>query len=1184
MADSNQANKCGEASIPTPTPAFSFAFSKAPSFKTNQPSRQPSKRVLLSPLHSEEAEATQIFVPSESDSGYPASHRDQSAQPAVIETSHTSSTRQSATSNADRRTHSIMDVPSVSIAQPDASNVGAPLLKGKMPNFTPAPTTHGDSFSQASNTFSRSCTLKPATNPIIATSARRLSGSTLGTSGLQQRLLLRKQHSMGTSSQSNMSPSFFLPSEFTKPLFSEPFATRSILSRNENILPATRPSRHSIPGFPTHNARLKQVNRQTELPSVSIERSPDALQENCSVNVINTLDSPIPPSTMPPKGSEIHSHDSPLMTHIDAKDRMGADWRSSTVTRDRSLSRAPTESSRPAAGSKTSLIFNMMEEMESENTILKADVARLTSNIELLSAEKSELSSKLYSLKEKSVKSIQQASYTVDAFKVELDALKEQSRSTQLTLGDVQASKAEPEPRSERMTKDWSCTEIEPLVHDSGETLSKASTSREMINEIRQQHVIDLLREQLESCFGALAEARDRVASLESEQSETRETLSRSSMEIASAGARMTGLSDELRRQQQETIESLLRAERGEVAYNASQAMLEQNDNTMREQEQLIQNLRADLATTSESRDALQKEYHDAIPLMRRRLEELSHVEQSLPAKNEHIQHLEAQVSSLIHHGRESTLKDSVIEQLRAEKRVSDSDLGGLKAKCETLDALRASEVQYALRDERRRDQETLIAEWTSKVAKLTAEWTGSVARSASLEGSLSEARASLGRRDADFAVQQNRSNVQAEAISTLNKTVAELKAELVQKTAQTESLQLELARAESFVADQKQQVQQTQLVLTTTKISVEALNAKLDVSEAKVKELMEAETKQVPQNDGELDALKNEKVKLEEQLKLAEDEKGAREAGMKTLITRFQTGETLSDQESILVRDIIQLSRTLYEKELVTKGNEIRRRNNQIAELTSRMKQFETALIKTTGDQANTGNALNGTSEAGTNLFNSTPISSLLELGAEPAMNADSSPTPVPAQSTPRQAKPQTPIPQTSVATTADATTIVAANATTVVAPRPARRIFADMNTTSPEEPVASHFGEDGSDDYVPPSSSKQQQTKQPKQKFQGHAEGSRAAITTTRRHTKRTFDEIEEDEIEDVDEQEEQAGARPIRQRLSRVLEAFIRDNGADANFFRTINGHGSILHSDFNLQRFFVSAYSTISLAVQ
>ncbi|KAG8855868.1 hypothetical protein FRB96_006690 [Tulasnella sp. 330] len=914
---------------------------------------------------------------------------------------------------------------------------------------------------------------------------------------------------------------------------------------------------------------------------------------------------------MPPKGSEIHSHDSPLMTHIDAKDRMGADWRSSTVTRDRSLSRAPTESSRPAAGSKTSLIFNMMEEMESENTILKADVARLTSNIELLSAEKSELSSKLYSLKEKSVKSIQQASYTVDAFKVELDALKEQSRSTQLTLGDVQASKAEPEPRSERMTKDWSCTEIEPLVHDSGETLSKASTSREMINEIRRdtqtlnnnainkQHVIDLLREQLESCFGALAEARDRVASLESEQSETRETLSRSSMEIASAGARMTGLSDELRRQQQETIESLLRAERGEVAYNASQAMLEQNDNTMREQEQLIQNLRADLATTSESRDALQKEYHDAIPLMRRRLEELSHVEQSLPAKNEHIQHLEAQVSSLIHHGRESTLKDSVIEQLRAEKRVSDSDLGGLKAKCETLDALRvqklgeleqaltamtsklesetmervtaegfnkrhwtlekelrdqlmavegkyaerfaahyvlvASEVQYALRDERRRDQETLIAEWTSKVAKLTAEWTGSVARSASLEGSLSEARASLGRRDADFAVQQNRSNVQAEAISTLNKTVAELKAELVQKTAQTESLQLELARAESFVADQKQQVQQTQLVLTTTKISVEALNAKLDVSEAKVKELMEAETKQVPQNDGELDALKNEKVKLEEQLKLAEDEKGAREAGMKTLITRFQTGETLSDQESILVRDIIQLSRTLYEKELVTKGNEIRRRNNQIAELTSRMKQFETALIKTTGDQANAGNDLNGTSEAGTNLFNSTPISSLLELGAEPAMNADPSPTPVPAQSTPRQAKPQTPIPQTSVATTADATTIVAANATTVVAPRPAHRIFADMNTTSPEEPVASHFGEDGSDDYVPPSSSKQQQTKQPKQKFQGHAEGSRAAITTTRRHTKRMFDEIEEDEIEDVDEQEEQAGARPIRQRVS-------------------------------------------------
>lgn len=81
---------------------------------------------------------------------------------------------------------------------------------------------------------------------------------------------------------------------------------------------------------------------------------------------------------------------------------------------------------------------------------------------------------------------------------------------------------------------------------------------------------------------------------------------------------------------------------------------------------------------------------------------------------------------------------------------------------------------------------------------------------------------------------------------------------------------------------------------MNTIKKSTEALNAKLVASEVRVKELMEIEAQRVPQDSAELDALTDEKARLEERLKSAEDEKGTREAGMKTLVTRFQAGETL--------------------------------------------------------------------------------------------------------------------------------------------------------------------------------------------------------------------------------------------------------------------------------------------------
>lgn len=120
---------------------------------------------------------------------------------------------------------------------------------------------------------------------------------------------------------------------------------------------------------------------------------------------------------------------------------------------------------------------------------------------------------------------------------------------------------------------------------------------------------------------------------------------------------------------------------------------MEQYRGTTREQEQLVQTLRADLTAASNARDAIRKECQDTIPPMRRRLDELSQVAQSLPAKDLHIQRLEAQVSSLTHQERESTLKDGTIEQLRAENRALDVDVGALKARCEALDPLKAERV-----------------------------------------------------------------------------------------------------------------------------------------------------------------------------------------------------------------------------------------------------------------------------------------------------------------------------------------------------------------------------------------------------------------------------------------------------------------------------------------------------------
>ncbi|KAG9025547.1 hypothetical protein FRB95_010073 [Tulasnella sp. JGI-2019a] len=1151
MANQGQPYHFGESSGSPPL-GLSFSFSKAPSYKAVVPPHHSTHEQRLS-LAPEDASDVPLFI-------LPGSTHDIDAHPDARRVAGDTTTRRAEVCHSNE---GALVPPSATQNDPSSMSRSMPL-NDKLAKFAPARTTRGDTCTRPMGSFSN-----PVARRAIDQPSRRLSRTALGSSGLQERLLLRKQQSMCSASWSNAS-SFSTAS--SKPLFAVPLAVGS--SPSENILQGSyslRPPPHTF----RQSAKTKQHKNSSPPPAPSTSATTTCSrmpEDNSSLNIIDPSNAYAPPSPAQLKSDERLSQ-AALISRVNSKDDQ-----SSTMTRDRSVSHVPTEPR--TGGSKTSLMMNIAEEMEHEVSRLKADVSNLTSQNESLQSENSELSFKFQTLKAKSVKAIHQATYRVDAFKVELDALKEQSKSAQTALRDCQAAKSGVSDL--RSLVDESIRKIDPLINDSAEILSKASTSRDMINSIRRdtqalstetinkQHVIDLLREQLQGCFGTLAEAQDRIVQLESEQSHTRETLSRSLMEFASAGARVTDVSEELRQQQQKTADALLQAERERGVCNSAQATLEQVRGTLSQQEQLIEKLQINLESESNAKDALRKEC-EIIPAMQHRLEVLSSVEQSLSAKVAQIHRLELQVSNLTHHETQSKQKDSVIEQLRSENQSLHISAGSLAVQNETLEALnteRLGELETALAsvrsrlesetltraaavtsaesaekklstverdlkdqvialegklqrsntrceilDERRRDQEATIEESTSKVAKLNTDWTSSVARSASLEGGLNEARLGLARRESDLVNQQKKLDAQAKTLSTLEVMLGQLKAELVEKTNYADILEAKLTQADSLSAEQKQLTHQMQIAVQANRKLVEGLQAKLNATEARIRDLsMEAK---IPRNEEELYALKAENINLEDRLKVEVGENKAREAAMKTLVARFQANEALTDQESVLVREIIQLSRTLYEKELVTKGNEIRRRDNQILELASRTTRLE-AYITALGDQPATGNEPScGTSEAGLNLFNSPLPSDLPEPVVDSLTHAQSglSPIPTPAKSTSLQVQPPTAMSQVNI--------------TVTTTTRPARRTFADLGTTSPTSPAINHFGEDGSDDYIPPATSRPQQV-----------EGSRTVAT--RRHAKRTYTDMGDDEIEDVNEKDENMESKAGRQKKAARVQA--------------------------------------------
>ncbi|KAG8901977.1 hypothetical protein FRC00_003093 [Tulasnella sp. 408] len=519
--------------------------------------------------------------------------------------------------------------------------------------------------------------------------ANSLSRSILSTPSTKERLLQRKRQSMGNRTMdSPMSP-----------------------SPSIQPLPGSKISQ----GPPTHPIRNES---QSNSNSVSSPEAP----------IPDAATADIRPKQEPP-GSQ---HNYLAHDFNNSRAEVGS-------VRHRSLSRPSTEV-QPGIG----MAFDMIKSIEDDNVRLKAEVQQLSGRLESLQAEADGLSAKNKALEHKSqevvriaaeksvvvlkdlLTGIDHPTSRLDANHKQLQTLKSEYVSQAAILEELKTSNSD--VRNLREHVQASLADIRPLIEDSDETLGRSTVTRRIIGDIRsemqtfkadsekKQHVIDLLRERLVSCTGDLSEARDRVFALETELSKSRLTLEKTVDEVTTATSKISGLANELKAQQHETISALTRA--GEL-----QASLTTAESETQDLRHKLQDLEARNHTISTEYALLQQTHQQAmneasrVPDLEARLQGLSATEAALRSKEEFIGDLQSRLSSVPAIEAEVKARDKTIAELRislesaqANGKIDKTRIATLERAQSRLEPLTSENAELQKAAERSRVFESQLA------------------------------------------------------------------------------------------------------------------------------------------------------------------------------------------------------------------------------------------------------------------------------------------------------------------------------------------------------------------------------------------------------------------------------------------------------------------------------------------
>ncbi|CAL1700791.1 unnamed protein product [Somion occarium] len=614
----------------------------------------------------------------------------------------------------------------------------------------------------------------------------------------------------------------------------------------------------------------------------------------------------------------------------------------------------------------------------------RKEISFLQSQLESAKAEKKEALQRVKAVKEAAKQGLEKSSKSLDDMRTTLDSLKTQASESFAIVGQAKMSFSDVQDLRETVLT--SLKSIEPLLDDDGHSF-QAEEMRNVIKELQTEctnshQVTDLLRDRLQTIGDELVDARNRTVDVEQQQASDREAIRSLSNNLSEAGQQVAELTGRLKEQQSKSYDILLTAADVEARLSASNQenarLIEEltSKNAEIATLRLFEQRSATLAATLQEKDVyisqlepLKEQLSNAISTSNALESKLCALESEFSAKESHLNALQSRIS-----------------EQEAESQVNNNELLGLKeilgASNATGDALRkqnaklvgdaeALDIKVTQAQNELRDLRKDLEIRTEKLHQANTRYQVMEERFQDQSVTLRITKESLG------DMQDRIIESEAKFAREIEATAGTLKCEIAVLTTQNSSLREKIEVLEDVVKSKEEEIQCNMVAYgKQLKDQEKTLTDMLNNVEKRFtvleKDLAEAQlgSEQLKQQLADALAahqdieqqLRNAKIvpeahqeeisELTRRLNECNQEVSRLHARTKTIGARYKNGD-LNDEERAFTNSLIQTSQSIHEQELIAKGNELRRRDNTIAELRSRINLLEATLAKHLKSQA---------------------------------------------------------------------------------------------------------------------------------------------------------------------------------------------------------------------------------------
>ncbi|EKM59216.1 uncharacterized protein PHACADRAFT_169695 [Phanerochaete carnosa HHB-10118-sp] len=609
---------------------------------------------------------------------------------------------------------------------------------------------------------------------------------------------------------------------------------------------------------------------------------------------------------------------------------------------------------------------------------LRREVAFLKTQIDSTKSEKVELMQRIKSVKDAARQGLEATSRSLGGMRASMDGLKAQSDETFAFY--IQAKAVMPDVKELRETVSESIKSLEAVLDEDGH-LVEVTKTKEVLTELNLRctgtmQVAEMLREKLQSVGADLIEAKDRVAELEGIQAADIDTLRLSSVRLSGANEQIQKFADAMKCQQTELHDALMASAELEAQLSSANERAEQlsqsiqnKDSELEAMTQLqsevkrLEQLLGERDTQVVELKALRESFDSLTTRSTEQLAQVCSLEATIQARTEAIAQLEGRIAN-----KESQYQESQnalqavkyelgsattqVASLQSDVTWKSEELKSLEMKLESSmaellerqneadrrsETMHDLETKYQVMEERyetqlmttkcaqgtqvelqdrlieaekkfAHDLEMVTGKSKVEIAVLEQEKATLQSRVNDLEGTVRAQREEITTIKADYdgrvAKQEDNSRVQLELAE---KRIGDVQSALDQARASVKSFEEQIASGKQEIFTLRQELREARLPDPAHKDAIDTLT-------------------------GQISALRLENTELV--------------LRARSIDARYRTGD-LNEEEKTFINALIQTSQSIHEQELVSKGNELRRRDNTIKEQQTRIQVLEGTLAK---------------------------------------------------------------------------------------------------------------------------------------------------------------------------------------------------------------------------------------------